>query len=72
MSPPLINRCAGLFGWEWAQWRAGSFPEGHVSISRGSAGRMKRMLNALGSGTVMLEAKDGAWRKLGEDEVMHD
>lgn len=50
----------------------GSFPEGQVSISRGSAGRMKRMLNALESGTVMLEEKEGAWRKLGEDEVMHD
>ena len=27
-------------------------------------------LKCLESGTVLLEAKDGAWRKLGEDEVM--
>ena len=27
-------------------------------------------LKSLESGTVLLEAKDGAWRELGEDEVM--
>lgn len=27
-------------------------------------------LKCLESGTVLLEAKDGAWRELGEDEVM--
>ena len=29
-----------------------------------------RSLKSLESGTVLLEAKDGAWRELGEDEVM--
>lgn len=29
-----------------------------------------RSLKILESGTVLLEAKDGAWRELGEEEVM--
>ena len=29
-----------------------------------------RSLKSLESGTVLLEAKDGAWREVGEDEVM--
>lgn len=41
----------------------GSFPDGHVPISRGSAGRMNYMLNALEPGTVLLEAKDGVMER---------
>ena len=34
--------------------------------------RSQRMLNVLESGTVLLEAKDGAYRPLEEDEIMRE
>ena len=42
----------------------------NLDLRNSAKDHSQRMLNALEPGTVLLEAKDGAWEPLGEEDIL--